>query len=180
MIHGDVYPIHTDFRVGIAYFTTLLHREPMTVQRFLTLWYPSAVPTDTEAAQEAANRFFRCGAEPNGGAEEATAPAYAYDADAEAIIAAFQREYGIDLTTASVHWWRFCALLRGLLTHGFAERVRYRVCDVESIKDTELRRECRKYKARYALDATGRPIRQPETLDAYNEMLLRIARGETR
>ena len=180
MMNGDVYPLRTDYRVGIAYFTRLLRREEMTVQRSLQLWYPAEIPPDIDAAQEAVDWFFRCGAAPGKTNTAHEVPAYAYDVDAEAIIAAFQREYGIDLTMTHLHWWRFCALLQGLLTHSFTERVRYRVCDAEGIKNAEVRSEYRKYKARYALDATGRPTEKPETLDAYNEMLLRIARGEVR
>lgn len=179
MIDGDVFPLQTDYRAGVACFTALMHREPTTVQRFLELWYPVRIPADTEAALEAAEMFFRCGEAPMR-EEVPTPPAYAYDVDAEALIAAFQREYGIDLTTAQLHWWRFRTLVHGLLTHSFAERVRYRVCDAEDIKSAEMRSECRKYKARYALDMDGRPVEQPKTLDAYNEMLLRIARGEMR
>lgn len=39
-----------------------------------------------------------------------------WDYDAEAVVADFQRYYGIDLTdlATEMHWWRFWALFRGL------------------------------------------------------------------
>lgn len=37
-----------------------------------------------------------------------------YHCDAPYIVAAFQQAYGIDLTTAKIHWWRFRALFAAL------------------------------------------------------------------
>ena len=37
-----------------------------------------------------------------------------YHCDAPYLVAAFQQAYGIDLTTAKMHWWRFRALFAAL------------------------------------------------------------------
>jgi hypothetical protein len=143
----------------------------------LDLWFPAQKPTDISAAQEAINAFYRCGEDAPKKTEDKPPP-YSFAADAEAIQAAFQREYHIDLSTVSMHWWRFQALLHGLLGHSFADRVQYRICDIGSIKNKETRSRYQKYKTQYALDQYGQPVRRPTTLEEYNDMLLRQARGE--
>ena len=40
--------------------------------------------------------------------------AFDYASDAPYIVAAFQQTYGIDLTTSTMHWWRFRALFLSL------------------------------------------------------------------
>lgn len=146
-------------------------------QETLDLWFPARQPTDFSAAQLAISDFYRCG-EAVERENVPAAPAYSFHTDADAIIAAFQREYGIDLTTARLHWWRFSALLRGLLTHSFSERVQYRICNPNEIKGKDLQARYRKLHEQYALDAHGEKRRQPQTLEDYNELLRKQARGE--
>lgn len=177
IVDGETYPIRTDYRAGVAYCVKLLSGG-LTVQEFYNIWFPAGKPANLSAAQAAVNAFYRCGAEPKDENIPASAPAYAFTVDSEAIIAAFQREYGIDLTAEKLHWWRFSALLDGLLTHSFSERVQFRNCDPNEIKSKDLRARYRKFKQQYALDAHGEPRKEPKTLDEYNDMLLRQARGE--
>ncbi len=68
-----------------------------------------------------------------------TAVAFDYQCDAPYIIAAFQQTYGIDLTSAKIHWWRFRALLSGLLSEEclFARIVRWRTADLTELDDAE-------------------------------------------
>ncbi len=143
----------------------------------LDIWFPQKQPRDYSAAREMIDEFYRCGKK---AAEEHTEkpPAYSFTEDSEAIIAAFQKEYGIDLTREKLHWWRFSALLHGLLSHSFSERVQYRVCNPEEIKSKDIRARYRKMKEEYALDRHGRKIIRPKTLEEYNEMILKQARGE--
>lgn len=177
MLDGGVYPISTDFRAGVAYSMAAI-KGTLTMEQLLRLWFPAAVPENLEAAQAAVNEFVRCGEPAAKHTDTQRAPEYAFGADAAAIVAAFQREYGIDLTTQGLHWWRFNALLRGLLSHSFSERVRYRAADPEGIKSAELRGEYRKYKELYALGADGEPVERPDTLEEYDDWLKRVARGE--
>ena len=64
---------------------------------------------------------------------------YTYDftEDANAIHADFMREYHIDLTTADMHWWRFMALLDGLISPTFTRRVEIRTKDLSGMKSKE-------------------------------------------
>jgi hypothetical protein len=177
VLDGKAYPLNTDFRVGIAFYQRLISGEPISLAELYGLWYPEAFPDESETAQEAIYSFFRCGRE-KAKTDEHPAIAYAFGADGSAIIAAFAREYHIDLTQERMHWWRFSALLEGLYAHSFSERVQYRQCNPAEIKNKELRAKYQRLKQTYALDGHGQPIRQPQTLEEYNEMLLRRARGE--
>lgn len=177
MIDGTAYPLRTDFRAGIAYSMRSMSGT-LTEREVLDIWFPEQCPPDFSAAKDAIDEFYRCGKSAAKGDKTKAAPAYAFGADAEAVIAAFQKEYGIDLTTAKMHWWRFSALLDGLLSHSFTERVQYRVCDPGEIKSKEIRARYRKLKELYALDHSGARIERPATLEEYNQMLLKQARGE--
>ena len=151
-------------------------RGTLTDRMLLDLFFGAKKPKDIDAAFDAVSAFVR---QSEDVAKETTktAPPYSYAADAAAIISAFQREYGIDLTTEKMHWWRFSALADGLLTDSFEDRVHYRVADIGKIKDKDIRRRYQSGKRRYALDMNGEPVKQPENLNAYNQQLLNFAKG---
>ena len=146
----------------------------------LQLFYPNSYPEDRAAALSAVSDFLRCGRPTEQPAESAVSNPlpYSFGVDGAAIQAEFQRVYGIDLFAVKMHWWRFMTLLRGLISHSFSERVKYRVTDLGRIKDEETRRHWRETQELYALDERGKPRRRPQTLEEYNEMLLAQARGE--
>ena len=179
-IAGEAHRINTDFRAGIDYNMAAMSGDPIPQDALLALYFPDGIPADRDAALEAVNAFFAGGQTPKKteNAEPPQRPLYSYAADAEAITAAFQHEYQIDLSAAELHWWRFLALLHGLITHSFPERVRYRAADPSKIKDKTLRSQYRRLQRLYALDAHGRSDRGPQTLEELNEMLLAQARGE--
>lgn len=178
-IGGETYRINTDFRAGIAYWSALIAEEPIRRDVLLGLFFPDGAPSDPDAAVAAISEFLRCGDPAPAAKEEGRdPPPYSFLADGAALTAEFQRVYGVDLTSAELHWWRFSALLRGLIGHSFSERVKYRVCDLDKIKNKEVRRQWSRMKELYALGEDGMPIRRPQTLEEYNEMLLAQARGE--
>jgi hypothetical protein len=112
------YPIATDYRVGIQ-FTQLLSDEGLTNlkkdEQALMLYY-GGIPANVEAAYQALTQFYLCGRDPEdiatGG--HSGPPVFSYAQDAPYLFAAFEQQYGIDLTTAKLHWWRFRALFDGL------------------------------------------------------------------
>ncbi len=152
----------------------------MPAGQLVRLFFPDEQPAEA-AALAAISEFLRCGApseQETEGKQEQQPPPYSFLTDSAALQAEFQRVYGIDLFSAQLHWWRFMALLRGLISHSFSERVKYRVADLGQIKDEATRRHWREMQRLYALDAQGRPRKQPKTVEEYNEMLLAQARGE--
>ncbi|MGN0706888.1 MAG: Gp15 family bacteriophage protein [Faecalibacterium sp.] len=75
-----------------------------------------------------------------------------YRWDAPYLIAAFQETYDIDLTSAPLHWWRFRALLTGLLGGEclFARIVRWRTADLARLSEAE-REHTQQMRQRFAL-----------------------------
>ena len=70
-----------------------------------------------------------------------------FAADSELIFASFLAEYGIDLTTEHMHWFKFMALLKSLSPDSPLMRtVRLRQTDTSEIEDDKLRRQIRRAK----------------------------------
>lgn len=70
-----------------------------------------------------------------------------FAADSELILASFLAEYGIDLTTEHMHWFKFMALLKSLSPDSPLMRtVRLRQTDASDIEDDRLRRQIRRAK----------------------------------
>lgn len=134
MIQGREYPISTDFRTAVAYQMAAAAGD-LTADGFLALWFPAEKPGDVEAALEAVGAFYAMGSP----TRQASPGPVAYDfrVDAGAIYGAFYREYGLNLATAELHWWQFRALLEGLITHSFQQRVGYRVGDLGELEAKE-------------------------------------------
>ena len=83
-------------------------------------------------------------------------PAYDYKFDSGYIIAGFLHDYSIDLTTASMHWWKFRLLLNGLSPETeFKQRVMYRSTDVSKIKDEKERKRIQRIQRQIAIPYTA-------------------------
>lgn len=121
--------------------------------------------------------FLSCGAEvPKGNSDKAeSTPAdhqnKAYDLaeDDERIVAAFERDYGIDLTNDHVHWWRFRALLDDLLSQDkFTDIVGFRCIDVGGIKDDHERKYYAEKQRFYRLHKD----QEPQTVEELNASMV--------
>lgn len=165
-IGGADWPINWDYRVGIQFEQAVLAgcRDPMALLR---LYYPK-VPQDLNAAVERMLWFYRCGdgeAEAPGEGKPAKRT-YDFDRDAEAVYTSFLQAYGIDLTRAELHWWKFRRLLAGLpVESAFMQRIYYRTADTRGM-GREQRRQVEKMRALYALDGRG-PDQSLEARDAW-------------
>lgn len=158
----------------------MLSGRTVILNDLLALFFPCGAPPDTAAAQTAIREYIACGRKISHAADDEPPkpPIYSYSADAESITAAFLQVYGIDLHSVEMHWWRFRALLQGLLQHSFSERVKYRTANTAEIKDTKMRANWQRLARLYALDQRGEAVKEPQTLEELNEMLLAQARGE--
>lgn len=92
---------------------------------------------------DAVGEFYRRGAEKAEGGALALQVGgdeipYSFADDANILYADFRRVYGIDLSTAELHWYEFMALLEGLYSNTFAERVHARVCDLTKCSKYEV------------------------------------------
>lgn len=93
--------------------------------------------------------FASCGETADGKSGEAV---FDFEADGDAIFAGFWQTYGIDLTEAHLHWWKFNALLRSLPPETeFMRRIGLRTLDLSRIEDDALRKKLRQAKAKVRL-----------------------------
>ena len=163
-ILGTVYPIHWDHRTMLR-IDELLTEELSDDERgaeILTLFY-GEIPDDVETTTEAMIWFFRCGKgekeETEGGKDSAPVrPDFSYQLDADLIYAAFLDQYGVDLATEDLHWWKFRALFDALKPdHVFSE---VRKCRSIRITRDMTPEQKKYYKAMKKLYALPRPEQQ--------------------
>lgn len=169
--HG--LPINADFRPMVWLASAYARREPeadpaafaaRAVQRFWRdpqrfLGRPDRLAEGYTGMLE----FFRAGEDAAGAGQEApdaSAPEvlpFDYRCDAPYILAGFQRLYRIDLTTERIHWFRFRALLRGLIGEEcmFSRIIDWRCADLAE-KTPEERQFYERQRAAFALPQTLR------------------------
>ncbi|MBE7042453.1 MAG: hypothetical protein E7399_03050 [Ruminococcaceae bacterium] len=151
-IDGKEYPIYTDFRVWIQ-CGILLEQDthPLVLaSKLLSLCYP-ALPPSFEGAIKGIVSFYSGSDEIKGDGAKIKLN-YSFIHDAELIYAAFYSQYGIDLTTVSLHWYQFRALFMGLDSNSrFAEAMEAREVILSKISDPEQKAYYRKLKAKYRL-----------------------------
>ncbi len=161
---GVSYKLNTDFRVGIK--AALLFPdegvwEGDKPRLLLRLFYP-VIPDDRAFAFKAAAWFFRCGREEDSDGEgsQNSERVLCFRHDAPYIYSAFYKEYGIDLSVAKLHWWKFCALLQGLRDCKLADIMAIRQADTTG-GGAESRRAA-EMKAAFALPRNEREQRELE------------------
>lgn len=156
-IDGCKYKINTDFRVWIEIEHLFLKRHKNLGEKFgriLALAYPE-LPPDPMGAVRGVLWFYSAGEESKkeGQAEKTkSAPVYDLKEDFDYVWGAFLGEFGIDLSEAKLHWWKFRALLCCLSDEcRFSKIVGYRSMDTSEIKDIKQRRFYEKMKRTFRL-----------------------------
>ena len=150
-------PVETDFRAWLQYEALLLDgsvTDALLLERMNALIFRGEMPADKAAAIKAAISFYLCGKPlkpQNSGSGASTKRAYDIDVDAPLFAAAFRQVYGIDLTTARLHWWQFRAMLDGLPEEcQLAKVIGYRTVDLSKVPK-EKRKFYTEMQQRYAL-----------------------------
>lgn len=168
LIDGEIYPLRTDFRAGIEY-QMMAAAGKLTAASLYKIWFVDRFPSNIVEALEGIKRFFlRKDEEPK---EPKRGPIpYDFTVDADVIASGFLCKYGIDITSSrtEMHWWRFMALLEGLVAPDFARRVEIRTKDLSGMKSKE-RSRWMKLRNEYAIHTNN------ETAEDHLAMLDRIA-----
>lgn len=169
-IGGRDVPISTTFRTGML-FDILMNSDADDNEKAISsisLWFPDGLPDleqqTIEDAVEGITWFYLCGKNANSQQEAERKPhgkpggitrrTYDFDVDAPMIYAAFLAQYAIDLQDVQddLHWWKFCALFRGLTEeHEISKIMGYRSVDLSTIKNRQERERLAKLQATYAL-----------------------------
>ena len=152
---GERCRIRTDFRVWLS-FSELVKKD-LSPEELLTetviLLFPE-VPKSADGLLAAVSEFYAAGRAADSGGEKTSVAdeCFDFEHDAPYIYAAFLQQYGIDLTSADMHWHKFRALLAGLSEDTqFMKIIGYRSMDTRRIKDREQKAAYEKIKKAYAL-----------------------------
>lgn len=153
VVVGEEVEINTDFRAWIEFsqkITTVNDNESVIklVSKVLNGLFPPLEYFDETIRQLTA---FMIG-EKKENRESAKELTFDFDYDADIIFSSFWQQYGIDLSTANLHWKKFLALLNGLsekTLFGYVSGIR--TIDLNEIKDKEQRAYYAKQKDKYRL-----------------------------
>ncbi len=153
-IDGRDYRINTDFRVWIEIEGLLFEKDTDDEERLakiLVIAYP-VLPPDPIKAIEKIAWFYSGGETCVKEIQNTKPPVYDLREDFDYVWGAFKGEFGIDLTSEKMHWWKFRVLL-GCLSDDcfFSKVVGYRSIDLSLIKDKEQRRFFERMKKRFKL-----------------------------
>ncbi len=133
------------------------HFSPETL---MNLWFPDEKPNHSELALEGILRFYlRRETLPE--QETAGPAAYEFAADRDAILAGFQEKYGIDLTDSGqeIHWWRFMALLEGLMAPSLSQKAYIRTAKLEGMEPSQ-RQEILSLRRQFAISSPRETLQQ--------------------
>lgn len=165
-IGGRPVPVDTDFRVGVAIEQECTAAEP-DVPGLLELFYLGKIPSPVEEAARKMIEFYshqdrEDGKEKDGAHQKRS---YDFSQDADALLSSFLDAYGLDLSTAKIHWWTFKRLLCNLPPETpFMRRLYYRTADLKKLSKSE-RKHVEKMRRLYALKAPERAGKSAEELD---------------
>ena len=155
-VGGKEYSLNTDFSVWIEIEHLFLDREErcgVRLAKILALAYPK-LPDDPHGALEKVIWFYS-GGKRLAEREETkivSVPLYDLKRDFEYICAGFLGEFGINLLTEDMHWWKFRLLFSCLGEDcKFSKIVGYRSADTSKIKNRELREFFENMKKKYRL-----------------------------
>lgn len=166
-VGGRDIKVDTDFRVGVAIEQECAAAEP-DVQGLLEAFYLGSVPHPVEEAVQKMIEFY---SHQDGGGEkkeDSGKPgkrAYDFTQDADALLSSFLDAYGLDLSTAKIHWWTFKRLLCNLPPETpFMRRLYYRTADPKKMSKSE-RKHVEKMRRLYALKSPEMAGKSAEELD---------------
>jgi len=128
-VRGRKYKINTSHKVWIS-FEEIMTNEFLSLSdkyiKIISLCLKDKVlpPSLEETIKELFNFYVIT---PNSPTEKNTKKLLDFSYDADLIYSAFLSQYGIDLTTTPIHWWKFISLFKGLTPDN-------RICEVMQIR----------------------------------------------
>lgn len=157
-IDGTEYPIQTDFRLMIKFEQIIFEKKELSLAEIFSEFYMGNIPEDTEKALDGLLWFFRCGKDVDElpkSSKKSKKRIYSYDFDDGYIYAAFFDQYGIDLNSIQLHWWKFRDLLMSLKEDNVFEKIMgYRSIEISGKMSKEYKDFYREMKRTYALPAS--------------------------
>lgn len=166
-VHGEFYPIITDFREYIRLLDMLKCKELNEIQRIMILgeYFLTDISIDQEAihaltgfvTMDLKEKENNSDSEEEGEGQEETEKKnlFSYEIDYPYILSGFLRDYGIDLETVEyLHWWKFRMLFDGLSDDTeIKQRIMYRGINLSDIKNRDERKRILKIQRSIQLPA---------------------------
>lgn len=184
-VNDKKYKINTSFRIAIECNTIAEDKNITDLERGLAIIYKLFGdeginnPDDYEKLLQMAQKYLLCGKEYDFENNEKQDMDYVEDMDY--IEASFMSDFGIDLTSEDMDWWKFNKLINGLSNSEMGNccvlnRVRnLRNLNLNDIKDSKQREQLAKAKKMVALKKTQNKKemteKQKESADKLNKML---------
>ena len=160
-VNDKKYSINTDFRIAIECNQIAEDTNINDYERALAIIYKLFgdeginAQDDYERLLELATKYLSCGKEVSGSSNEE--PDMDFIEDMDYIEASFMSDYGIDLPSEEMHWWKFMKLMNGLSNSEMGNccvlnRVRnLRTYDTKDIKYPKELEKIKKAKQQVAL-----------------------------
>ena len=147
--------VNTDFRQGLRFFAAMSDDSLDDSERGLVitrLFFPDAIPEPASEIWPFIEYFISGGDEKK--ENKNGQRVFDFNADSGRLYAAFLQTYGIDLRSASMHWWLFLELFRDLPE----DTMLLKVIDIRGKKppkyaDDEYKTALRKAKRAFAIDS---------------------------
>lgn len=184
-VNDKKYKINTSFRTAIECNTIAEDKNITDLERGLAIIYKLFGdeginnPDDYEKLLQMAQKYLLCGKEYDIENNEKQDMDYVEDMDY--IEASFMSDFGIDLTSEDMDWWKFNKLINGLSNSEMGNccvlnRIRnLRNLNLNDIKDSKQREQLAKAKKTVALKKTQNKKemteKQKESADKLNKML---------
>lgn len=183
MIGGAEYEIRSDFRASILY--ELLWQDDdvphdVKIRQSLDIYFPVVPEADIYEIFDAISWFYLCGrTEKERKLQDAldryddddevistSSRVYSFDYDDEYIFAAFQQQYGINLSEVEyLHWWQFRAMFKALNDScQFVKIMGYRATKISSDMSKTEKEFLRKMKSIHALPVSAAEQRENDAL----------------
>lgn len=186
MVAGVEFAVNTDFRCMARFENNMLKvkgnetlQRAKIIETTLKEFYKENVPRDIDEAIRKMWWFYRCGEEitsvkNRAGSTKRNIRLYDYEIDGQRIVSAFQSQYGIDLTSSTLHWWLFRGYFSDLNDScDFVKIMCYRGIDLDSIKNKREKERYRRLKMQYALpELRTAPMTKEERDMAFKARLL--------
>lgn len=156
IIDETAYKIETDFKRILSIMQFLsddLFTEDEKLMNALHLFYTTQIPQDVHKAYREFISFISVYRE-NDERDKPHVKLLDYARDSGAIVAAFIQSYKIDLTEATMHWFKFCNLLENLSDGKprLLNLIEIRDMKIDEKMDPKDRARLRKLKKEYSLE----------------------------
>lgn len=171
---GRKHPIKTDFKIWLEFSELIKNKgfDSKKIVNIFKLLFDELPPNLLEALRAVFEFYAHSDKSDTKSREKNKKRVFDFEYDADLIYASFMQQYKIDLTEASMHWWKFKALFQSLSEDTqLMEAVKYRSVRLCDIKDKKQRRFYAKMKAAYKLpDNRSEEQKERELTEAFEKL----------